>query len=175
MSGYAIMAPAAVGGPPGWVLWAVGGTVITVGTVLLGKEVYDATRAEPVPTTTAPAVPNTDTRVCTTCPRPYSITVHAQGTDCGGTSASTIGAPAMVNQGVPFPAATGVVLSNVTWALLARRQKNIRTLAKVRLERYVLARPPAGYLGQKTFPATDPSGGKRYDTDSYGPSPNYVV
>lgn len=173
MNGYAIMAPAALGGPPGWIAWAVGGTVITVGTVLLGKEIYDATRADPVPTTRA--VPRTDTRTCENCARPYSITVHAQGTDCGGTTGSTISAPALVNPGAPFPAAAGVGLSGATWALLSRRQASVRTTAKARLETWILNRPPGGFLGQKTFPASDPSGGKRYDTDSYGPSPNYIT
>lgn len=46
MGGYAIMAPAALGGPPGWLLWAVGGTAIIVGTVVLGREVYEATRPD---------------------------------------------------------------------------------------------------------------------------------
>jgi hypothetical protein len=175
MNGFVIMAPAAVGGPPGWLAWAVGGTVITVGTILLGKEVYDATRADPVPTTRAPVIPNTDARPCENCARPYSIRVHAQGTDCGGTPRSTIGAPALVNPSVPFPAAAGVALASVTWVLLGRRQKNIRTVAKASMEGWILTRPPAGFLGKQSFPASDPTGGKRYDTDSFGITPNYIV
>jgi hypothetical protein len=175
MNGYAIMAPAALGGPPGWVAWAVGGTVITVGTVLLGKEVYDRTVAAPNTTTRDRAVPQTTTRTCETCPRPYSITVHAQGVDCGGTSASTIGASALVNPSTPFPAASGVALSNVTWAMLSRRQQSVRAGVKVKLESWILARPPSGFLGQKSFPVLGMAGGVRYDTDSYGPSPNYIT
>ncbi len=169
MSGYAILAPAALGGPPGWVIWAVGGTAITVGTIFLGKKVYDATQDR------SRAVPRTDTDTCQNCKRPYSITVHAQGTDCGGTTASTIGAPALVSVGVPFPAAAGVALSNATWGLLTKSQKKVRTAAKVKMETWILNRPPGGFLGQKTFPASDPSGGKRYDTDSYGPDNNYIT
>jgi hypothetical protein len=167
MNGYAIMAPAAAGGPPGWVIWAVGGTAITVGTVLLGKKVYDSAQA--------PAVPNTDADTCQNCKRPFSITVHAQGVDCGGTSSSTVGAPGLVRVGVPFTAAEGVALSGVTWAIIDKKQKKIREIAKVKLEGWITKRPPSGFLGQKTFPASDPSGGKRYDTDSYGPSPNYIT
>jgi hypothetical protein len=167
MGGYAIMAPAALGGPPGWVIWAVGGTAITVGTILLGKKVYDATQA--------PAIPKTDANTCENCKRPYSITVHAQGTDCGGTSASTVGAPALVSVGVPFPALAGVALSNATWGLLTKSQKKIRALVKVKLEGWILARPPSGFLGQKSFPVLGVAGGVRYDTDSYGPTPNYVT
>ncbi|GFE52387.1 hypothetical protein So717_41400 [Roseobacter cerasinus] len=59
--------------------------------------------------------------------------------------------------------------------MLNRRQRNVRTQAKARLESWIAARPPAGYLGEKTFPASDPSGGKRYDVDSYGPSPNFIA
>ena len=175
MGGYAIMAPAALGGPPGWVLWAVGGTIITVGTILLGKEVYDATRADPVPTTRAPAIPNTDVRPCENCARPYSIRVHAQGIDCGGTAGSTIGAPALANPTVPFPAAAGVALAGATWGVLTRRQRNVRILALANMERWILARPPAGFLGKRTFLASDPAGGKRYDTDSFGITPNYIT
>jgi hypothetical protein len=167
MNGYAIMAPAALGGPPGWVVWAVGGTAITVGTIFLGKKVYDATQA--------PAIPKTDAQTCENCKRPYSITVHAQGTDCGGTTSSTIGAPSLVSVGVPFPAAAGVALAEATWGVLTKSQKKVRTIAKAKMQGWILARPPSGYLGQKTFPASDPSGGKRYDTDSYGPSPNYIT
>lgn len=175
MNGFVLLAPAAAGGPPGWILWAVGGTVITVGTILLGKEVLEATRADPVPTTRAPAIPRTDGRVCETCARPYSITVHAQGIDCGGTPSSTIGAPGLVNPSVPFPAASGVALSNVTWGMLARRQRDIRISAKARLERWILARPPGGFLGKQTFSVPGVQGGIRYDTDSYGISPNYIA
>jgi len=174
MSGYAIMAPAAAGGPPGWVLWAVGGTIITVGTVMLGNEVYQATRSEAEAVPRAPAVPRTDTCVSGNCPRSYSVRVHAQGRDCGGTTGSTIGAPPLVNNGAPIAAAAAIGLSQATWAMLSRRQRNVRIQAKTRLERWVAARPPSGYLGEKTFPASDPSGGKRYDIDSYGPSPNFI-
>jgi hypothetical protein len=184
MSGYAAASPLLLGGPIGWIAYAVVGTAVTVGTIVLAKKAYDATRteesqdttrSEPVPKTRDRAEPKVDVKPCEACKRPYSITVHAQGTDCGGKSSSTIGPPALVRIGVPFAAAEGVALSEVTWGMLSKSQKKIRTDAKLKMQAWMLNRPPGGYLGQKTFPASDPSGGKRFDTDSYGPSPNYVT
>lgn len=112
---------------------------------------------------------DTDTR---TCDRPWTARVHAQGTDCGGTTGSTIGAPPLVKPTTPVTIAEGVLLSNTTFALLNRRQKAVRVQAKVRLERYIAAHPT---LGQRSFPASDRSGGKRYDMDNYGCTPNFLV
>jgi len=176
MNGYALTAPLAAGGPPGWVAWAVLGTVITVGTVLVGNEVYQASRAQPrtVPRAVPRAVPRTDGCTTGNCPRRYGVRVHAQGVDCGGTSRSTIGLPALISP-QPIPTVAGVAQSNGTWALLGRRQKRIRTGAKTALEAWVLSRPPMGWNNMKTFPATDPSGGKRYDIDSFGTTNNFIV
>jgi hypothetical protein len=175
MAGYATLSPALAGGPPGWVLWAVGGTVLTVGALWATSKAVDMARSRvgerAEPRVIPRAVP------CERCepPRPYAVRVHAQGRDCGGTSSSTIGAPPYTRIGVPITSGEGVALSAATWAILNRSQRSARTLAKARLDTWVLARPPGGFLGQKTFPASDPSGGKRYDVDSYGPSNNFVT
>jgi len=175
MNGYALTAPLAAGGPPGWGAWAVLGTVITVGTVLVGNEVYQASRSRPraVPRAEPRAVPRTNECTTGNC-RAYVVRVQAQGMDCGGTTGSTIAVPA-INSPQPIPAAAAIGLSAGTWALLGRRQKSIRTQAKARLEAFVLSKPPGGYLGEKTFRASDPSGGKRYDVDSYGTSNNFIA
>lgn len=177
MGGYAVAAPLALGGPPGWVAWAVTGTVLTVGAIWAGNEVYEATRdrAEPTTAPTTGTVAQTDTRTCETCARPYSVRVHAQGRDIGGTTRSTIGAPPLTQVGTPIPAAAGVALSQATWALLQRRQRQARAAAKASLDAFILARPPAGFTGQRSFYGPDRSGGKRYDVDSYGPGPNFIA
>lgn len=157
------MAPAAVpltlAGPPGWAILAVVG----VGGLLW----YGATRerSTPVPAT------RTDTQT-KTCDRPWTARVHAQGSDCGGTSSSTIGVPPIVKPAAPVTRAEGIGLSNATWALLNKRQQAIRVQSKAQLERYINSNPP---LGQRSFPASDRSGGKRMDIDNYGCSPNFLV
>lgn len=178
MAGYATLSPALAGGPPGWVVWAVGGTILTVGAVLVGSQALEMARsrdrAEPrvIPRTDACSASGTRQH----CPnqRPYSVRVHAQGTDCGGTPRSTIGAPALSRQGSPITAGEGVALSIATWSLLSRTQRNTREMAKVSLEAFILARPPAGFLSKRSFPASDRRGGKRYDVDSFGPSANFI-
>ncbi|MBL3576397.1 hypothetical protein JMK10_19470 [Rhodovulum sulfidophilum] len=157
------MAPAALpltfAGPPGWAVLGVVG----LGTLLW----YGATRER------APAVPRTETDTQTkTCDRPWTVRVHAQGNDCGGTSSSTIGAPPIVKTSAPVTRAEGIALSNATWALLNKRQQAIRVQSKTKLERYINSNPP---LGQRSFPASDRSGGKRMDIDNYGCSPNFLA
>lgn len=173
MGGYAIMAPAALGGPPGWLLWAVGGTAITVGTVVLGREVYEATRPDDRAPPIAPAVPTTDTCVSGNCPRPYSVRIHAQGSDIDGTSGGTKGAPPLVSS-TPITVAATLALSQATWAMLTKREKKVRTGVKMQLERWVIKRPTNGFLGQKSFEVPSVRGGIRYDIDSFGTSPNLI-
>lgn len=167
--GAAAAAPAAplLGfGPPGWLAYGV----IVVGGGVAGYLLY-----EQVTGSDAPAVPQTDSRTDTQtrrCDRPWTARVHAQGTDCGGTTGSTIGAPPLVKTQAPVTRAEGIALSNATWALLNRRQQAVRVNAKERLEAYIRSSPP---LGQRSFPASDRSGGKRYDLDNYGCTPNFVT
>ncbi len=155
----AAAAPLVVAGPPGWLVLGV----IGVGGLIWYSKTRDQTT--PVPATRA----DTQTK---TCDRPWTAHVHAQGKDCGGLSTSTIGAPTLVKQHAPVTRAEGLALSNATWAMLNRNQQKIRAQSKVQLERYINSNPPRG---QKSFPASDRSGGKRYDVDNYGCSPNFLV
>ena len=104
----------------------------------------------------------------------YTARVHAQGTDCGGKTSSTIGVPALT-QNRPITVAEGLNLSAGTWALLSKTQAKARTEAKERAEAYISAGPSVGgYLGQRSFPAEDRRGGKRYDVDTFGDGNSFV-
>lgn len=165
MSGLLTLSPLLGFGPPGWVAWAVGGTVLTVATVVAGEAVLKTMQSRTVSDTKA--VPITGARK--ECPKQrFVVRVQAQGIDCGGTSASTIAAPALVKP-VPILVVEGLALSMQTWGLLSRTQKEIRTIAKGKADTYI-SRGPAngGYYGKKTFPAADQRGGKRYDVDCEG-------
>lgn len=147
-------------GPPGWIAFGV----VAVGTIGL---TYFA--AKSVTSSQTSTVTDTTTK---SCERPWTAHVHAQGNDCGSGSGATIGAPTLIKPAAPVTTGEGLMLSNATFAMLNSRQQGIRVRAKSQLERYVQNRPP---LGQKSFPATDRSGGKRYDIDNYGCSPNFLV
>ena len=180
MTGYAILSPALAGGPPGWVVWAVGGTVLTIGAIWAGSEVYEMSRAGPRDRVEPRSVPRT--RTCERAgnrqdceeSRRYTARVQAQGTDCGGTTKSTIGVPALTKT-VPITVAEGLGLSTGTWALLSRSQRRVRADAKVRADEYISSGPSVGgRLREKSFPASDRSGGKRYDVDTYGSGPSFI-
>jgi|ERR1700754_1132802 len=180
MAGYAALSPALIGGPPGWVAWAVGGTVLTVGTLLIGREVYEMSRTRTRERVEPRAIPRAETCERTgsqqDCgpPRRYTARVHAQGTDCGGTTGSTIGMPALTKT-VPISVGEGLALSAGTWGLLNRSQRTVREVAKARADEYILTGPGAGgRLGQRSFPAIDRRGGKRYDVDCFGSGPSFV-
>lgn len=160
MATMAASAPLLAFGPPGWLAYAVIGVG---GSIIVGALVHNAVRDD----TRAVPITGTSTREC----RGWSVRIHAQGIDCGGRTTSTIGAPAYQST-QPITIAEGIMTSNATWALLTRRQKTIRESAKTRLETYITRRPPVNT--EKTFPATDPSGGKRYDIGNYGCSPNFL-
>lgn len=178
MAGYATLAPALAAGPPGWVVWAVGGTLITIGTIWAAKEVveYETSRTTTVILPRAITAPRTKTNDCGNKKR-YSVRIHAQGTDCGGTPSSTIGAPAINQFGIPVAVAQGLVLSASTWMMLGSRQKKIRELAKAEIEVWMAAGPAVGGrpLGKRSAYATDSSGGKRYDVDIFGDGPSFII
>lgn len=180
MAGYATLSPALAGGPPGWVVWAVGGTLLTIGAIWVGSEVYEMSRVRPRERVEPHAVPRARTceraGVLEDCKetRRYTARVHAQGTDCGGTSGSTIGVPALTKT-VPITVVEGLGLSAGTWDMLSRSQRNVREDAKVRADEYISNGPSAGgRFGQRSFPASDRRGGKRYDVDCFGSGPSFV-
>jgi hypothetical protein len=172
MAGYAILSPALAAGPPGWVVWAVAGTAITIGAIWAADEVlvYERTKTEPRSRTKTDPIPITD---CNNKKR-YGARVHAQGSDCGGTTRSTIGVPGISRFGAPITVAEGLALSAGTWALLNKTQKEVRTTAKVQADNYISNSPGVGgRLGMKSFLSEDRRGGKRYDVDTFGDGPSF--
>lgn len=181
MAGYATLAPALAGGPPGWVVWAIGGTVLTVGAIWAGKELFATEREVSLAPAMRRAIPRirtcTDVSPAQECPKKkrYTVRVHAQGTDCGGKTSSTIGVPALTKLEVPVTVAEGLALSAGTWALLGARQQNVRFTAKAKADAYIGAGPTVGgRFGMKSFPADDRTGGKRYDVDVFGDGPSFL-
>jgi hypothetical protein len=180
MAGYAALSPALLGGPPGWVVWAVGGTALTVGAAVVGSQAIQMARTRERAKAEPQAVPNT--RACEKTgsvedckQRRYTVRVHAQGTDCGGTTGSTIGAPALT-QSTPITVAQGLGLSATTWGMLGARQQSVREQAKAKAEDYISEGPASGgRLGQRSFPAADRRGGKRYDVDCFGDGPSFLA
>jgi hypothetical protein len=162
----AAAAPALLLGPPGWVVFAVAVAATAVTAVALTQS-------------WSPSESRTQSRtrdvVLEDCapPRPWSVRVHAQGTQVGGTSSSTIGAPPLVQQS-PIVVDQGVGLAAATFALLAARvQKNLQA-AHAKCIQFIGARPPGGFLGSKSFYGLSRDN-NRFDLDSYGPSPNFVA
>ena len=106
-------------------------------------------------------------------PRPWSVRVHARGDARRGASGSTVGAPPLVQQS-PILVAQGVGLAAATFALLAGRiQRNLQA-AYTKCTQFITARPPAGFLGSKSFYGLSRDN-NRFDMDSYGPSPNFIA
>jgi hypothetical protein len=159
-------APALAAGPPGWVVFGLAVVVTAVGAAMVAGQ--SRPREEARPTT------GTRTTTCETCDRrPWSVRVHAQGTDIGGTTGSTLGAPPLVRTS-PITVAEGVALASATYALLGRRvQANLAT-AYERCVSFIEARPPAGFLGSRSFYGASRDN-NRFDVDSYGPSPNFIA
>ncbi len=164
-------APLLAGGPPGWAAYGLLalGTLGAVGAAYL---IHEATRSEPV------AQPTTGTRTGTatstkTCDRPWSVRIHAQGDVIGGRGGATLGAPAILKPAAPVTVAEGLALSTATFALLSRGQAKTLASAQAQADSWIRARPPAGFLGQKSF-YTAERGNNRFDVDSYGCSPNFI-
>jgi len=106
--------------------------------------------------------------------RRYTVGIHAQGTDCGGKTSSTINAPA-ITQPVPVTAAEGLVLSAATQAKLNRSQLAVREEAIAKAHRYIITGPAnGGRFGKKSFPVLGVKGGLRYDVDCHGDGPSFI-
>jgi hypothetical protein len=155
-------APALAFGPPGWAVFAVAVAATAAVAYLAASQTRSRERTR------------TETRtrdVAPPCPRPWSVRVHAQGTDIGGTSGSTIGAPPIV-QTSPVLVAQGVALAAATYALLGARQQ--RNLANAYAKCVKFIQTCGGFLGQKSFYGLSRDN-NRFDVDSFGPSPNFVA
>lgn len=138
-------APLLAFGPPGWAAYAV----VVVGSIVVGGIIVHEMAKDDAHTTSRTTT-KTDT-ARRTCNIPYTVRVHAQGSDIktgsnGGTSRATIGGIPAVHPSVPITVAEALVVSNATWLLLERKQAAIRIGAKTKLEKWVSNLPPHGYL-----------------------------
>src|SRR5579872_7411867 len=101
MAGYALTWELNLAGPWGTAAWIVVGGVLSIG---MAAGVYelekDRSSSRSVPRADAVPIPKELTQKC----KRYTVRVHAQGVDCGGTTRSTIGADALT-QTVPIPVA----------------------------------------------------------------------
>lgn len=110
-------------------------------------------------------------RECVDCQeKRWSIVAHAQGTDVGGTSSSTVSAGGL-EKSTPVLKAEGIMKLTQVREMLTRRQRELREQAFDKAVNYIQKH---AYLGKKSFEVSDARGGARYDVDSYGPSDNFV-
>lgn len=162
----AVAAPTLAFGPPGWVVFGV----IALGTLAVGAlAVSSSSRTQAIPRTKTQARDRTRER----CPRPWSVRVHAQGTQFGGTTGSTIGAPPIV-QSAPVTVGEGVALAAATFALLSKSQKKNLADAYRNCTAFIGSRPPTGFLGKRSCYGRSRDN-NRFDVDSFGPSPNFII
>lgn len=109
---------------------------------------------------------------CVDCQeKKWRIVAHAQGSDVGGTSSSTVSAGAL-EKSSPVLKAEGIMKLTQVREMLENRQRNLRELAFAKAVAYIQTH---AYLGKKSFEVRGASGGARYDVDSYGPSDNFVA
>lgn len=144
------------------------------------KHVFGKPKPPPDP---EPKTPHTEDPIGPTCTedcpddkkkRRYTVRVHAQGTDCGGKTGSTIGAPALTKT-IPITVAEGLGVSEATQAMLNRTQLKIRERVIAQAHNYITTGPAqGGRFGQKSFVVTGVRGGIRYDVDCFGDGPSFV-
>lgn len=164
----AAAAPALVLGPPGWVIFAFAVVATAVVGAVAISQSHPRARSEPRSET------KTGDMTIEDCPRrPWSVRVHAQGTDIGGTTGSTLGAPRIIQTGGPITVAQGVGLAGATFALLTARQSKNLAAAYEKCTIFISRCPPLGFLGKKSFYGRSHDN-NRFDLDSFGPSPNLV-
>jgi len=163
----AIAAPALAAGPPGWVVFGVAvlGSAVVAGIGYIGMS---SSRSQSISESTT----STRERVCEECPRPWSVRTHAQGSDIGGTSGATLGAPPIVKTS-PVTVAEGVALASVTYGLLTRSQMKNLADAYENCVSFISKRPPRGFLGSRSFYGFSRDN-NRFDVDSFGTSPNFI-
>jgi hypothetical protein len=158
-------------GPWGTAAWLVVGAVVTVGGALVVEKTWDKSDTKDQ----APAIPQAipKTAECQDCKR-YTVRVQAQGTDCGGTTSSTIGMPA-ITQPMPVTVTQGLALSQGTQAMLGRSQLKRRVGVIAKAHKYITDGPTSGgRFGAKSFVVYGLRGGIRYDVDCFGDGPSFV-
>ena len=162
--------PALAFGPPGWAVFAlaVGGTAIAGAWVASQSSSRSRASSSTQTATSDVCITKCEGR------RPWSVRVHAQGTDMGGTSGSTLGAPPVLQTTGPISVAQGVGLASATFALLSRRPSENLAGAYEKCVAFIESRPPYGWLSQKSFYGAK-GGNNRFDVDSFGPSPNFIA
>lgn len=162
----AVAAPALAFGPPGWVVFGLA----VVGTAAVAA----LSVAGPRSTSTSRTATRTGDIAVQKCPeRPWSVRVHAQGTDIGGTSRSTVGAPPIV-QMAPISVMQGVALASSTFGLLVSTQQRNLEPAYRKSVAFMRGCPPSGFLGKKSFYGLSRDN-NRFDVDSFGCSPNFIT
>ncbi|WP_089726262.1 hypothetical protein [Candidatus Thiosymbion oneisti] len=159
-------APALAAGPPGWAVFGV----VAVGTAAYGLAMSSSRHQ------TKSASQTKDATHCRGKCRDnkWSARVHAQGKIIGGTTKSTVGAPAIFKQS-PVTVAEGIGRAEATFGMLTKRQKKVLELDHESCKRFIESCPSnGGFLGSETFPKKRRKGGNRIDLDSYGPSNNFT-
>lgn len=163
-------APAIAFGPPGWVVFGLA----VAGTAIAGAWVASQSSSR---SRTSSSTQTSTSDVCITkceAKRPWSVRAHAQGTDMGGTSGSTLGAPPLLQISGPISVAQGVGLASETFALLSRRSSENLAGAYEKCVAFIGSHAPYGWLGQRSFYGAK-GGNNRFDVDSFGPSPNFIA
>lgn len=159
-------APLLAFGPPGWLAYAAlaVGTVVVVGGALYMERNRTKSKEKTIPRV------DTDVMPC----RMWSVHAHAQGTDMGGTTKSTLGAPTVVLPS-PISILVGAANAHSTYAMLTHSQATIRAGAFAKALAWLSTLPQnGGFLGKKSFEVLGMSGGIRFDIDSFGPSNNFI-
>jgi hypothetical protein len=104
------------------------------------------------------------------CDPHYGARVHAQGTDCGGTTGATIGSS--MSSSSPITVGQALSLSSQTQGKLNASQLKIRKNVIAKLEKWIKKRPPGGFLGKHGYQVPGVKGGIRYDCDCFGDGPS---
>jgi len=165
MGAVVAAAPVLAAGPLGWAVFRVA----ALGTVAYGLAMSPSRSQTKSPSRTKEA-----SRTMKEWEDNWSVRIHAQGRIIGGTSKSTIGAPAILKWS-PVTVAEGIGRTEATFGMLTRSQKKELLLAYERCKRFTASRPSkGGFLGKETFPKPRRKGGNRIDLDSFGPSENFT-
>lgn len=171
MAAAAPAAPLLAFGPLGWIAYAV---AVTGSVIIGGVIVHEMSRSHTRTDSTTRTITDTARQPC----RQWTVRIHAQGMIIGGTRSSTArGLPPIVKPS-PVTVAEGLVLSTGVLGTLTKTQIKRLSPAKIKLDRFISARPRhGGFLSKKSkYPGGKDDGtGDRFDVDSFGCSPNFIA